>query len=125
VCIGGDVSEPGYYGEEDAAVVPTFDIPGEYIDQDSRELRFYNRTTEDDHGVHLLAYRKIKGRDWYLIKDSARASRRGEFHGYLFYRGDYIKLKMLTFMVHRDVVSDIWSDIEKARRESLKASQSS
>ena len=117
VCIGGDVSEPGYYGEEDAAVVPTFDVPGDFIDQNSREFRIYNSTTEDDHGVHLLSYRKIKGRDWYLIKDSARASRRGKFHGYIFYRADYIKLKMLTYMVHRDVLADIWPQIEKATED--------
>jgi bleomycin hydrolase len=117
VCIGGDVSEPGYYGVEDAAVVPSFDIPGDYIDQDSRELRFYNRTTQDDHLIHVLAYQKVKGRDWFLIKDSSRASRRGKFHGYLFYRDDYIKLKMLMYMVHRDVVADSWPQIEKARGE--------
>ena len=121
VCIGGDVSEPGYYGMEDAAIIPTFDIPGDYIDQDSREFRYYNRTTQDDHGVHLLAYKKIKGRDWYLIKDSARASRRGKFHGYIFYRADYIKLKMLTCMIHRDVLKDVWPQIEKAMEEREKA----
>ncbi len=117
VCIGGDVSEPGYYGTEDAAVVPTFDIPRDYIDQDSRELRFYNKTTGDDHLLHVLAYKKVKGRDWYLIKDSSRAARRGKFHGYLFYRADYIKLKMLMYMVHRDVVADIWPKIEQSRKE--------
>ena len=116
VCIGGDVSEPGYYGTEDAAVVPTFDIPRDYIDQDSRELRFYNRTTQDDHLLHVLAYKKVKGRDWYLIKDSSRAARSGKFHGYLFYRADYIKLKMLMYMVHRDVVADIWPKIEESRK---------
>jgi bleomycin hydrolase len=117
VCIGGDVSEPGYYGFEDAAVVPTFDIPPEYIDQDSREFRFYNRTTEDDHGVHLLASQKIGETDWFLIKDSARASRHGNFHGYLFYTGDYIRLKMLTYTVHKDVVRDLAGKMKKARKE--------
>ncbi|MBN1164102.1 MAG: peptidase C1, partial [Candidatus Krumholzibacteriota bacterium] len=117
VCIGGDVSEPGYYGFEDAAIVPTFDIPGDYIDQDSRELRLFNRATEDDHGIHLLAYKKVGGRDWYLIKDSSRSSRHGKFHGYLFYRDDYIKLKMLTYAVHRDVVEDLLPKFEKAKRE--------
>jgi hypothetical protein len=56
--IGGDVSEPGLYGFENAAIVPTFDIPSEYIDQDAREFRFDNRTTGDDHGIHLLAATK-------------------------------------------------------------------
>jgi len=116
-CIGGDVSEPGYYGEEDIAVVPTFDIPGDYIDQDSRELRFYNRTTQDDHALHLLATRRVGGRDWFLIKDSSRASRRGKYDGYLFFRDDYVRLKMLFCVVHRDVVADIMPRIEEARME--------
>jgi len=107
VCIGGDVSEPGYYGFEDAAIVPSFDIPNKYIDQDSREFRFFNGTTDDDHGVHLLAYKKVGGRDWFLIKDSARSARHGDHWGYYFYRDDYIKLKMLTYMVHKDAVKDL------------------
>ena len=108
VCIGGDVSEPGYNGSEDAAIVPTFDIPQRYIDQDSREFRFYNRATEDDHGLHLLAGRVVGGREWYLIKDSARSARHGSHDGYYFYRDDYIKLKMLTYMVHRDVAKQVF-----------------
>lgn len=115
-CIGGDVSEPGYYGEEDIAVVPTFDIPFDYIDQDARELRFFNRTTQDDHALHLLAWKRIGGHDWFLIKDSSRASRRGAHDGYLFFRDDYVKLKMLFCVVHRDVVADIMPRIEEARR---------
>ncbi len=107
LCIGGDVSEPGYCGFDDAAVVPTYDIPQDFIDQDSREFRFYNGTTEDDHGLHMLSRLELDGHDWFLIKDSARASRHGEHEGYIFYRGDYVKLKMLTFMVHRDVVERV------------------
>lgn len=110
--IGGDVSEPGYHGFEDAAIVPTFDIPQDYIDQDSREFRMYNRTTGDDHGVHLLAWKRVGGRDWYLIKDSARSSRHGEFEGYYFYRDDYIRLKMLTIMVHRDAIAHLAGKLE-------------
>ena len=107
VAIGGDVSEPGYNGFEDAAIIPDFDIPQEYINQDSREFRFYNKTSTDDHGVHLVGYTRIGDHDWFLIKDSARSSRHGKFKGYYFYRDDYIKLKMLTFMVHKDVMKDI------------------
>jgi len=107
VAIGGDVTEPGYNGFEDAAIVPDFDIPQKYINQDSREFRFYNKITTDDHGVHLVGYAMVEDRDWFLIKDSARSSRHGKFEGYYFYREDYIKLKMLTFMVHKDAMKDI------------------
>jgi bleomycin hydrolase len=116
VAIGGDVSEPGYYGLEGAAIIPTFDIPRDYIDQDSRELRFYNKTTQDDHGVHLLAMTKVGGRDWFLIKDSAASSYEGKGRGYYFYRDDYIKLKMLSLMVHTDVVDFLTPKFQAAKK---------
>jgi len=102
VALGGDVSEPGLDGLEDAALIPSWDIPAEHIDQASRELRIVNRTTTDDHGVHCVGWLEHGGRDWYLIKDSNRSSRLGRFEGYYFYTGDYIRLKMLAFMIHRD-----------------------
>ena len=107
LAIGGDVSEPGYNGFEDVAFVPDFDIPIDYINQDSREYRVYNGSTEDDHGIHVVGYTKYAGHDWFLIKDSGRGSRHGEFYGYYFYRGDYVRLKMLGFTVHKDAVQDI------------------
>ncbi len=107
ICIGGDVSEAGYVGLEDAGFIPNFDIPQEYINQDSREFRIQNKTTGDDHGIHMIGYTKIGDFDWYLIKDSARSSRHGKFFGNYFYREDYVKLKMLTFSVHKDVVKDV------------------
>ncbi len=104
ISIGGDVSEPGYYGEEDICFIPTFDIPTENIDQDSREFRFNNRTSTDDHLIHIVGYKKVDGVDWFLIKDSARSARSGKYKGYLFYRSEYIKLKTLTFMVHKSAM---------------------
>ncbi len=115
VAIGGDVSEPGYNGFENAAVVPTFDIPQAYIDQSAREFRFANHTTEDDHGLHLVGWTTVDGRDWFLIKDSARSSRWGKFEGYYFYRDDYVRLKMLTFVVHKDAVRELLAKFAPAQ----------
>ncbi len=102
LAMGGDVSEPGLDGMEDAAVIPSWDIPSAFIDQSSREYRIDNETTGDDHGVHVVGYCRRGDRDWFLVKDSNRSSRLGKFKGYYFYDGDYIKLKMLSFMVHKD-----------------------
>jgi bleomycin hydrolase len=106
VAIGGDVSEPGYEGAEDVAIVPSFDIPQDYIDQSAREFRFTNHTTEDDHGIHIVGCLRKGKRDWFLVKDSARSAQRG-VPGYYFYREDYLKLKMLTFTVHKDAVKAV------------------
>ncbi len=100
--IGGDNSEAYMDGKFDTAIVPEWDIPAKYINQASREFRIANKTTGDDHGVHIVGYKKYGGQDWFLIKDSNRSSRLGEFKGYYFWSGDYIKLKMLSFTVHKD-----------------------
>ncbi len=105
--IGGDNSEPGWQGFQDLMVVPDFDIPQKYINQDSREFRFYNETTTDDHGVHLVGHTKIDGRDWFLIKDSGSSGHWGKYKGYYFMRDDYIRLKILTLTVHKDMMKDI------------------
>ena len=107
VAVGGDVSEPGINGFEDAAIVPSFDVPQELIGQDARELRINNGTTDDDHGLHAVGIAQAGGHDWILIKDSGRSARWGKFEGYYFYRDDYVKLKMLGFTVHKDVVKDL------------------
>jgi len=107
VGIGGDVSESGKLGFQDVCFIPSFDIPAPFINQDSREYRIANETTADDHGIHLVGYNRFKGHDWFLIKDSGRSARWGKHEGYYFFRGDYVKLKMLTFTVHKDVVKNI------------------
>jgi bleomycin hydrolase len=117
VAIGGDVSEPGLDGFKGAAIIPTFDIPDDYIDQSAREFRFDNRTTQDDHGVHLLASLKVGGHDWFLIKDSMSSAYWGPHKGYYFYRDDYVRLKMLSIMVHKDMAAPI---LEKTAAQEAK-----
>ncbi|NOX88495.1 MAG: peptidase C1 [Calditrichaeota bacterium] len=107
VAIGGDVSEPGKYGEGDIAIIVPWDLPSKSINQSSREFRIYNHTTTDDHGVHIVGYTHKNGHDWFLIKDSASSSREGKYKGYYFFRDDFVKLKMLSFMVHKDAVKDL------------------
>ncbi len=105
--IGGDVSEPGRIPEKDVFIIPSFDIPSEYIDENARQFRFSNKTTTDDHGIHLVGYMQKNGKDWYLIKDSASSSRDGNNKGYYFMSFDYLKLKIMDFMVHKDAVGNI------------------
>ncbi len=111
VSIGGDVSEPGFDRATQCAIVPDFDIPSAYINDDARQFRFYNETTTDDHGVHLVGFLESDGKDWYLIKDSGSGSRNNDPNakefGYYFFSEDYVKLKMMDFTVHKDAVKDL------------------
>jgi bleomycin hydrolase len=110
--VGGDVSEAGFSRDYQVALIPSFDIPVASIDDNARQFRFSNGTTTDDHGMHLVGYYEDKdGTEWYLIKDSGSGSRNNselapEF-GYYFFRGDYIKLKMMDFLVHKDAIKDL------------------
>lgn len=112
ICIGGDVSEPGYEGHAGVAVVPSFDIPKDYIDENARQFRFSNGTTGDDHGIHIVGYTEKDSLDWYLVKDSGAGSRNNSHPGYYFYREDYVKLKMLSYMVHKDAVKDLLKQLK-------------
>jgi bleomycin hydrolase len=112
IAIGGDVSESGYYPMINVAMIPTYDIPSEYIDENARQLRFDNGSTTDDHGVHIIGYLEKDGVTWFAIKDSGSGSRNGTSKGYYFWHQDYVKLKMMNFSVHRSAVEDILKKIK-------------
>jgi bleomycin hydrolase len=113
VTIWGDVSEPGLEGHAGIAVVPSFDIPSSYIDESARQFRYMNGTTGDDHGVHIVGYTEKDGKDWYLIKDSGSGSRNNGHPGYYFFHEDYVKLKMLGFLVHKSAVPELVKKLTK------------
>ncbi|MDP4194141.1 MAG: C1 family peptidase [Bacteroidota bacterium] len=113
IAIGGDVSEPGYDFHSEVAIVPSFDIPSEYIDENARQLRFNNGSTADDHGIHIVGYMEKNGKDWYLIKDSGAGAQSAKNPGYYFYQEDYVKLKMIDFMVHKDAAKELLSKFAK------------
>ncbi len=115
--IGGDVSETGFSAETQCAMVPSYDIPASFINENARQFRFSNQTTTDDHGMHLVGYLERDGKDWYLIKDSSSGSRNNdktaaEF-GYYFFHEDYVKLKMMGFTIHKDAVKDYLKKFKK------------
>ncbi len=112
MAIWGDVSEPGIYGHAGIAVIPNWDIPSKYIDANARIFRFYNHTTTDDHGMHLIGYTVKDGKTWYLIKDSDSGSRNSDHPGYDFFSSDYVKLKMLGIMLPKSAIPEILKDVK-------------
>ncbi len=112
--IGGDVSEAGLSRDFQCGAIPDFDIPSAYINEDARQFRFSNKTTTDDHGMHLVGYLENfngDGKDWYLIKDSSAGSRNNDKNtlefGYYFFSEDFMKLKMMGFTVHKDALKEV------------------
>lgn len=109
----GDVSEPGYDRYEEVGIIPDFDIPADYINEDSREFRFNNKTTSDDHCMHVVGYQEVDGAWWFLIKDSSSSGFDGPNKGYRFIHEDYFKLKILSLMVYKDAAREILDKIIK------------
>ncbi|MBL4651561.1 MAG: hypothetical protein JKY53_01680 [Flavobacteriales bacterium] len=111
IAIGGDVSETGYSASNDVAMIPTYDIPSEYINDEARQMRFTNGSTTDDHAIHLIGYKETKDDFWFLIKDSGSGARNGKNEGYYFYHEDFVKLKTMNFTIHKDAVKTILGKI--------------
>lgn len=108
IAIGGDVSEGGISPELGVAMVPSYDIPSSYINEDARQLRFSNGTTTDDHGIHMIGWCEKQSGMWFLIKDSGSSARNNQQNpGYYYYHEDYVKLKMMTFTIHKDAAKDV------------------
>ena len=106
--IGGDVSETGIDSRLGVAMIPAFDIPSSYIDENARQFRFSNKTTTDDHAIHLIGYLEKLNGTWFLIKDSGSGARNIESSpGYYYFHEDYVKLKMMSFTIHKDAAKDI------------------
>jgi len=57
------------------------------------------------------------GKDWFLIKDSGSGSRNGDESAPEFWilllSGDFIKLKMMDYIVHKDALKDIMVKFSK------------
>ncbi len=111
VGVGGDITEPGMDSKTQTGQIPSFDIPSKFINEDARQFRFNNKSTTDDHGLHIVGYYTKDGQTWYLLKDSGAGSRNGfldkKNFGYYFYHEDFIKLKMMNITVHKDIIIDI------------------
>ena len=113
VCICGDISEPGYDRWTEVGIIPAFDIPSDYIDQTSREMRLKNGTTTDDHCIHIVGMQDVEGDRWYMIKDSGSGGFDGPNKGYRFMHEDYVKLKMMNIMVYKYAGKRVLDEIIK------------
>ena len=105
VAIDCDNSEPGMLGSSDISIIPEYDIPKNLISQSAREYRFQNGATTDDHLMHIVGIRETDEGIWFLVKDSWRNAWEGSHKGYFIFHEDYVRLKVLAFMVHKDALT--------------------
>ncbi|MCC5924088.1 MAG: aminopeptidase [Crocinitomicaceae bacterium] len=134
VAWGADVSEKGFNFREGIAIVPkdpsTIQVKGKdnqnfsdagaekisnafmqpveemLITPEMRQIAYDNKTTTDDHGMHItgLYEEKNTGTTFFLVKNSWG---RGNYpEGYLYVSEHYFRYKTINVFLHKDGVSN-------------------
>lgn len=104
VCWDGDTSEKTFQHKKGKADVPEKQIGK--VDQELRQATFYDRSTTDDHLMHLVGLSKdAEGRDCFYTKNSWGADS-NDFGGYLHMTDDYVRLKTVAIMLHKDAIPE-------------------
>lgn len=104
VCWDGDTSEKTFMNKRGKA-----DLPKEQIGKVNQELRqqtFLNRTTTDDHLMHIVGLSKdSEGRSCFFTKNSW-GQQTNSYGGYIHLTEDYVRLKTIAIMVHKDAIPE-------------------
>lgn len=96
-----DVSEKSYHRDKGYAVVE-HDLKGTTVSQEDREAMFDSMSTTDDHLMHTVGIANDKdGSKYYYTKDSGGPDR-GPFKGFAYLSENYVRAKVLAFMIHKD-----------------------
>jgi len=136
VAWGADVSEKGFSFKNGIAIVPentaSIDVKGTdnknfsdagadrvsnaflnpskemKITPEVRQLAYDNKTTTDDHGMHIVGmYKDQNGTDYFLVKNSWGTTNYRK--GYLYVSEAYFRYKTINIFVHKEA---IWKDLE-------------
>jgi len=126
---GGDVSEPGFTRDGLAVLIDTENkstagsdqarwtggpinaerpaarlLPEVEVDQALRQTMFDNKTSTDDHGMHLYGIAHDQnGTKYYLIKNSWGVT--GAYDGIWYMSENFVKAKTLNIVVHKKAIS--------------------
>lgn len=100
----GDTSEKTFSHSKGKADLPKKQIGK--VNQKMRQETFLNRSTTDDHLMHLVGLSKdAKGRNCFYTKNSWGADS-NEYGGYLHMTDDYVRLKTVAVLVHKDAIPE-------------------
>ncbi len=104
VCWDGDTSEKTFQHKKGKADIPEKQIGK--VDQEMRQKTFNDRSTTDDHLMHLVGLSKdSEGRNCFYTKNSWGADS-NDFGGYLHMTDDYVRLKTVAIMIHKNAIPD-------------------
>jgi bleomycin hydrolase len=132
VAWGDDVSEKGFSFKNGIAIVPEnsgqievkgkdnkgfndagadrsgnqFTSPGKelVITAENRQLAYDNKTTTDDHGMHIVGlFKDQNGTKYFLVKNSWGSGNYPK--GFLYVSENYFRFKTINVYLHKDAIS--------------------
>lgn len=97
----GDASEPGFDFETGLLELPDVH-EGAVITQELRQTTFDDKTTTDDHNMHIIGMARNKsGKLYYYLKNSEGDN---SFGGYIYMSKNALLLKTISVLVHREAI---------------------
>jgi bleomycin hydrolase len=104
VCWDGDTSEKTFSHKKGIADLPE-DQKGK-VTQEMRQETFYNRTTTDDHLMHVVGLSEDENGQLGFYTKNSWGAESNDFGGYLNLTEDYVRLKTVAIMVHKDAIPE-------------------
>jgi bleomycin hydrolase len=102
ICWDGDTSERTFSHSRGLAELPRKQRG--QVDQDLRQESFYNRSTTDDHLMHIVGLSADdEGRNSFYTKNSWGDSS-NNLGGYLHMTEEYVRLKTIAILVHKESI---------------------
>jgi bleomycin hydrolase len=74
------------------------------VDQKLRQETFYNRTTTDDHLMHLVGLSENADGEKYFYTKNSWGTKSNKIGGYLHMSEDYVRLKTVGILVHKNAI---------------------
>ena len=97
----GDASEPNFKFDKGIAVLDKND-EDITISQELRQKTFEDKSTTDDHNMHLIGKAKDnKGKIFYILKNSEGNNEQG---GFVYMSKNALLLKTISLLVHKDAI---------------------
>jgi bleomycin hydrolase len=124
----GDVSDKSFSRKFNVANVPSVEEPDtagkkeddatwhpvkeKIVTQDLRQQTFDNRTTKDDHSMHIIGIAKDQNGNKYYYTKNSWGTKSKKYGGYWYMSDAYTRLKVVSIMVNKNAIpSDIKSKL--------------
>ncbi len=100
-CWDGDTSEKTFVHKKGEA---EWNKKSRKIDQQMRQETFHDRSTTDDHLMHVVGLSKNEDGQTAFYTKNSWGPGSNDFGGYLHMTDDYVKLKTIAILVHKDAI---------------------